>query len=235
MVIGHEFVGRVADASQVGPSQTGKDGKQKGKQRLKVGDKLVVDPRLNCRECWDCMNGNDNLCVKWGFLGLSGGGGGFCERVAVRESMCYIVPDSVDLGDAVVIEPLVVGRHALAVAGAVDWGKVSVLVVGGGPVGLSVLWNLKVMGVGKVYVSEPTKTRRDMVGELADEVFDPSKQNVADMCRERTLGRGVDVVFDCAGVPLGMRTGMDAVRRKGVYINVAGWEQPVSTHRIKGG
>jgi NADPH:quinone reductase-like Zn-dependent oxidoreductase len=46
--------------------------------------------------------------------------------------------------------------------------------------------------------------------------------------REQTEGGGVDVVFDCAGVQKGFNTGMDALRYKGVYMNVAAWGIPVS-------
>jgi len=58
-------------------------------------------------------------------------------------------------------------------------------------------------------------------------VFNPLITNVANECRARTGGVGVDVVFDCAGIPAGLNNGMDALRIRGTYVNVAGWEQPV--------
>ena len=78
-----------------------------------------------------------------------------------------------------------------------------------------------------MFVSEPTAVRQEHARELADEVFNPLITNIGEECRTRTDGRGVDVVFDCAGVPAGMRSGMDAVKKRGLYVNVAGWEEQV--------
>ena len=73
-------------------------------------------------------------------------------------------------------------------------------------------------------VSEPTATRQAQCKPWVAHVIDPIQQNVADECRKHTDGKGVDVVFDCAGIRRGMEAGMDALRPKGVYVNVAGWE-----------
>lgn len=54
------------------------------------------------------------------------------------------------------------------------------------------------------------------------------KVKIGDECRKLTGGIGVDVVFDCAGTPAGLDAGMDALRTRGTYVNVAGWEKPVS-------
>ena len=63
---------------------------------------------------------------------------------------------------------------------------------------------------------------------LAHQVFDPSESKVGDVCRELTDGKGVDVVFDCAGVMPGLKDGIDGLKHGGKYVNVAGWETPVS-------
>lgn len=194
----------------------------------------MVDPRLNCQQCGACKSKNSNICLKWGFLGLSGGGGGgagFSEKVNVATRMCHALPESVNLNDAALIEPLTVGRHALAAASIDDFSKLNILVIGGGPVGLAVLYNLRAKGAGQVFVSEPTARRSAMVKdlELANEVFNPLITSVPEECRSRTDGKGVDVVFDCAGIPAGLKAGTDSLRVKGAYVNVAGWEQPVSS------
>lgn len=219
VTLGHEFCGRISQVS----AEAGENG-------WKVGDAVMVDPRLNCQKCEVCLRGDDNVCSKWGFLGLNGGGGGgagFAEKCAVQSRMCYLLPESVKLENAALIEPLAVGRHALNNSGFEDFSKLNILVVGGGPVGLSVLHNLRAKGAGKLYVSEPTAKRQQQTREFADEVFNPLITNVAEECRAKTNGAGVDLVFDCAGIPAGLKNGMDALRIKGTYVNVAGWEQPV--------
>lgn len=188
----------------------------------------MVDPRFYCKSCHRCDSAQTNICTQWGFRGLQGWGGGFSELVAVDEDMCYALPDSIPLSHAALIEPLVVGRHALKSSGFESFGDSSVLVLGGGPVGLAVILNLRAQGVKRVYVSEPTLKRQLQTADYADEVFNPLKIKVGDRCRELTDGQGVDLVFDCAGIPAGLKDGMDALKPKGTYVNVAGWEQPVS-------
>ena len=54
------------------------------------------------------------------------------------------------------------------------------------------------------------------------------KEIVGQKCRELTAGEGVDIVFDCAGIQPGLQDGVEAVRHRGTYLNVAGWEKSVS-------
>lgn len=211
VTLGHEFCGHIASTTPPGT-------KGAGGVELQKGMAVMADPRLNCRNCFSCNVGSTNVCRQWGFLGLSGGGGGgFSEKVAVASHMLYSLPDSVRLEDAVLIEPLAVGRHALTVTEieAEQWSKLAVLVLGGGPVGMSVLLNLRVKGANAVYLSEPTAKRAQQTEAFAEKVFNPMKVKVADQCREYTEGKGVDLVFDCAGIPAAMKDGMDALRPKG--------------------
>jgi threonine dehydrogenase-like Zn-dependent dehydrogenase len=198
----------------------------------------MVDPRIICRKCTSCTSGCDNICTNWGYIGLNGGGGGgagFSEKVNVETRMCHVLPDdgTVDLNSVVLCQPLTVGRHALAASGIPDFTGLNVLVLGGGPVGLAVLLNLRAKGVGvglsgRVFVSEPTAKRSEMIQRLglSEDILNPMTANVAEECRSRTGGRGVDVVFDSAGAEAGMLAGMESLKLRGTYVNIAGWRQP---------
>ena len=125
VTLGHEFCGHV---TSVPDGAKGADGTP-----LREGQPVMVDPRLNCRSCFSCNDGSTNLCSKWAFLGLAGGGGGFSETVAVQPHMCYPLPEDMPLDQAVLIEPLAVGRHAIVKTGLPleDFKDLSFLVVGG--------------------------------------------------------------------------------------------------------
>jgi threonine dehydrogenase-like Zn-dependent dehydrogenase len=213
VTLGHEFCGRISQAPK------GSD--------LKVGQAVMVDPRLYCRSCHPCSTKVTNACDQWGFKGLSGTGGGFSEAVAIDTRMCYPIPESM-LEYAALIEPLTVAWHALKISGLKSFKGKTALVVGGGPVGIALIFVLRSWGVDKVFVSEPTVTRRKQNAEFADEVFNPIEQKVGEKCRSLTGGRGVDIVFDAAGIAAGMKDGMDALKQRGTYVNVAAWETPVS-------
>ncbi|KAJ9636464.1 hypothetical protein H2204_005297 [Knufia peltigerae] len=211
VIMGHEFCGKISKA----PPSSG----------LKIGQPVMVDPRIYCKSCYTCQSSNTNICTQWGFLGLGADfGGGLAESIAVRPEMCYPLPDSVSLADAAVIEPLVVGRHAIKCSGFDDFSLLSALVIGGGPVGVAVIHNLRAKGSKQIFVSEPTQRRHAHVSQIADAVFDPTKLDVGEKCRSLTNGKGVDVVFDCAGVNAGLQQGMDSLRRRGTMVNVAAWE-----------
>jgi threonine dehydrogenase-like Zn-dependent dehydrogenase len=188
----------------------------------------MVDPRHYCRSCRNCDAKFTNACAKWGFVGLSGGGGGLSETVAIHHEQLYPIPESV-LENAALIEPLAVAWHAVKASQIPDFKELNVLILGGGPVGIALIYVLRYCGAKMIAVSEPTKTRRAQNEKLADIVINPTDEKVGDKCRSLTDGNGVDVVFDAAGVPAGLEAGMDAVRHRGMYVNVAGWEKPVCT------
>lgn len=187
----------------------------------------MADPRINCTSCHQCTTGADNVCETWGFLGLSGGGGGLSELVAVEPRMLHAIPDSIPLENAALIEPLSVAWHAVRNSKMTSFKSVPVLILGGGPVGVAVLYVLKAWGADRVYVSEPSTKRRSVLESIAEVVMDPLAETVSRRCMELTDGKGVRVVFDCAGIQAALDEGFQSLAFKGTYVNVAGWEVPV--------
>ncbi|KAF2744778.1 GroES-like protein [Sporormia fimetaria CBS 119925] len=213
VTMGHEFCGRIISAPEG--------------SNLSPGQAVMVDPRVYCKNCNRCKASSTNVCHSWGFKGLSGTGGGFSEAVAIDAKLCYPLPDSVDLSLAALIEPLAVAWHAIEIGDVPNWENQSVLILGGGPVGIAHIYVLRAKGCKKIYVSEPTATRAAQNKKIADEVFNPINEDVAATCKDLTDGVGIDVVFDCAGVQKALDVGMDALRHRGIYMNVAAWETPI--------
>lgn len=214
ITLGHEFCGRLTSVPEG--------------SKLKVGQAVMVDPHCICRQCSCCTSGNDQSCQKLSFLGGSTkNGGGLSEFVAVEEPHCLPLPENVSLEFAAVIEPLVVCHHAAKAAGT-DLKGLDVLILGGGPVGSALIPILKAHQVSKIFLSEPTSKRREQNKTTVDRVIDPRSEKVGDVCRELTGGKGVDVVFDCAGVQPGLEAAFDALKHAGIFVNIAVWEKPVS-------
>jgi threonine dehydrogenase-like Zn-dependent dehydrogenase len=238
VAFGHEFTGRISALPDKYTDE------HRGGRTFNIGMPVMIDPRIICRTCPSCTSGANNICSNWGYIGLNGGGGGgagFSQKCNVEMRMVHILPDdgSVDLNSAVLCQPLTVGRHAMISSGVGidDWANKNVLVLGGGPVGLAVLLNLRARGLGvgsgcsgKVFVSEPTAKRARMIKQLGlaedDNILDPRTVDVAERCRAGTAGKGIDVVFDAAGVEAAMLAGMDSLRIRGTYVNIAGWKTP---------
>lgn len=185
VVMGHEFSGVVEELGE------GVDG-------LEVGDRVVVEPLMVDGTCPACQAGKYNLCEQMGFIGISGLGGGLSERIVVDRRWVHPVGD-LPLDQAALIEPLAVALHAVKHAGAEE-GQTAV-VGGAGPIGLLVAAVLKAKGL-RVIVSEMSTARREKAREtgVADVVVDPAKEDLAEVVRTETEGRGAEVAFDAAGV-----------------------------------
>jgi len=219
ITLGHEFCGRISWVPEG--------------SNLKLGQPVMVDPRLYCANCPHCLRTKTNTCELWGFLGLSGGGGGLSETISVDAKACHVLPESTDLRFAALIEPLTVARHALSLPGLPRVEGLNILILGGGPVGIAVALDLKIHGAKHIIVSEPSPGRRNQVLKYCDVALDPLETSIAKECRNLTGGLGVDLVFDCAGVMPALKTGFDALRSQGTYVNVAGWSSPVCFLRLE--
>ncbi|KAF9774821.1 hypothetical protein IL306_007151 [Fusarium sp. DS 682] len=207
VTLGHEACGII---HETGPGS-----------KLSVGQAVMINPRLYCQTCVECQSRNNQLCPKSGWVGFSGGGGGgFSEFVAVDESRCYPIPADL-LDKAALIEPLAVARHGLRSSKIKDFTNKTALVLGGGPIGQAVIHDLKAQGVTQVFVSEPSTVRKQQAERIGAIVFDPKTVDVTREILSRTNETGVDVAFDCAGVPPAAKVGLDSLRKKGVFVMIA--------------
>lgn len=212
MTMGHEVCARVLSA----PQESG----------LKEGDAVIVDPRFYCLDCSRCRVSHTHGCATLGLKGFHSAGG-FAERMSVQTKHCHRLPPDVDLRLAALIEPLAVAWHAVTMCEVDDWASKRVLVLGGGPIGIATTYVLQAKGCGVICISEPTATRAAQNKGLTEHVVNPVSEDVVAKCMALTDGEGVDVVFDCAGVQKGMDAGVQALRFRGVYMNIAMWASPV--------
>ncbi|MDR1018548.1 MAG: alcohol dehydrogenase catalytic domain-containing protein [Lachnospiraceae bacterium] len=210
LVLGHEFSG---DITKVGKDVKG----------LKVGDRVSVNPMVTCNECKFCKAGQGNLCGNRRSLGTAINGrtdGAMREYMTVPDWMVVPLPDNVTYESGAMLEPCGV-TLACAKRGHTEDEK-SVLIYGAGPIGLLILKFLKALGVPKVIVSEPLKTRRDRAKENgADLVIDPVAEDVAEIVKGETEGYGADRVIIAAGVGNLINCSFKAVRNGGTIVLVA--------------
>ena len=210
VTMGHEFSGTVV---AVGERVTG----------VEVGQRVAPSALQRCGECESCRSGWPQLCALLAFHGLSGGGGGFAAFDTFPANLAHVLPDSVDDQLGALIEPLATGVHAIARGGVEDGD--TVVILGGGPIGLTTLVSALAGRASQVVVSEPNPARAKAAERLgATAVLDPTTTDVVAAVRDLTGGRGADVALDAAAAPSSFDTALGSVRPRGSVVNVAVWE-----------
>lgn len=210
---------------------------------VKVGQKVAVFPIITDGSCYWCEKETYGLCESWGFLGYSGYGGGFAEYLCVESQACHIIPDSMGLDVAALVEPLAVGWHAVKIAELSPSDHA--LVVGSGmsqriiratvpnagcvgPIGIAVIHCLLAHGVSSITVSEPSELRAAHAKTAgATHALNPIKEDVVEFSKKIGDGRGFHAVFDCAGVQVAFDSALACVRGRGKIVNVAVFESPL--------
>ena len=159
--------------------------------------------------------------------------GALAEFVTVRADQCHVLPAEMDDGIGAMMEPLSVALHALKRAGTVS-GK-SVLVVGGGTIGLLVAITARAFGAVPVVVSDPVAARRNKAVELGvDVALDPAVPDFQDKVRDLT-GEGFDTIFEASGSPRALRAAFDLARPGGTMVQIGtlgGDDIPIPVNQI---
>ncbi|MFN2538389.1 MAG: zinc-binding dehydrogenase [Mycobacteriales bacterium] len=207
---------------------------------LAAGSRVVLDPVLGCvarglTPCPSCADGDSGRCARVTLGHVSPGlqtgfcadtGGGWSSELVAHPSQLYAVPDELPDERAVLTEPLAcsvhVARRTACAAGA------SVLLVGGGAVGLLTLLAMRVLtDAGRITAVAKHPRQAALARELgADAVVRPDEA-VRDVRRatgavvlspERghdfLLG-GVDVAVECTGTRAGLDLALRSTRAGG--------------------
>jgi 2-desacetyl-2-hydroxyethyl bacteriochlorophyllide A dehydrogenase len=193
-VMGHEFGGRVA---AVGPDANDD----------LVGALVAVNPVVSCGSCEPCRAQRLNLCSNRRLYGCTPElPGAFADHVVVAAGNAVPMPEAAGPRVALV-EPLSVGAHAAGLAriAASD----SVVVIGGGPIGIAAAL-AAARRSEHVRVSEPEPRRRGLLEELGLTALDPADVPAGE----------ADVVLECVGYPQTLQAAMTATRAGATIILV---------------
>ncbi|MEA3345919.1 MAG: alcohol dehydrogenase catalytic domain-containing protein [Chloroflexota bacterium] len=185
---GHELDGVVA---ALGP----------GVSKLKVGDRVGIEPLhlIGCGECRWCREGHYEACPKRGMVdGVRRHSSGFAELDVAPEENCYPLPDELSIEAASILDVYSCAVHAVHRVPVKH--NYSVVVVGTGPIGLSVAEAYKALGARQVIVVG----RRDAILAqaqeiVADEVINNTKVDPVEAVKELTDGEGANVVIEAVG------------------------------------
>jgi L-idonate 5-dehydrogenase len=222
-VLGHEVAGEIA---ALGEGVTG----------LQVGQRVAVNPGLNCGTCRFCVKGMPNHCLNMRFMGSASTfphmQGMFRQYITAAARQCVPVPDSLDFAQASMAEPLAVALHALKLAGSLVGAKM--LLVGCGPIGCIVLAAARRAGAHRIVALDLADKALAMAASLgADETVLANDQARIDAwSRERGT---FDVVIEASGSPAGLDAALRSMRAGGTVIqlgNLPAGQSPVAANLV---
>ena len=162
-----------------------------------TGTMVCIRPTW-CGRCPNCLAGKPHLCrVHRRTTGIGDLPGGFAEYVKAYPQMLIPIPAGVDSRNAALAETFASALHAIRCTGE---GRGSALVMGGGPIGLSAIRLLKILGYAPIVLFEPVPAKREIaMGYGADAAFDPAAKDVMAQALSVSPG-GFDKAFECSGV-----------------------------------
>jgi len=162
-----------------------------------IGARVCIRPTY-CGKCVNCLSGKQQLCrVNRRTTGIGDLPGGFAEYVKVYPQMLIPIPRGVNSRNAALAETFASALHAVNCTSAKTG---SVLVTGGGPIGLCAVRILKLLDYGPIVLFEPVKAKRDIALLYgADYVFDPHEPDLDNHVLS-IIGGGFIKTFECSGV-----------------------------------
>ncbi len=179
---------------------------------LDDGTEVAVQPNVWCGACDRCLAGETNLC-RTGLSRLHGVSvdGGFADEVIVDRSCLIALPAGVSPEIGALVEPLAVAVHALNRIESEFADGASVLVIGGGSIGLAVVAVARARGI-----DIDLSARYDHQHEVGERLG-----------AGRALADEYDVVVDAAGSQSSLDTAVARVRPGGTLLVAATYWEPV--------
>ncbi len=203
---GHEFAGRVVEVGE-------------GVTKLKLGDRVAVEPGIFCGKCEWCKKGKYNLCEHVKFLSAPRAHGAMREYVSHPADLCFKLPDNMSSMEGALVEPLAVGLNSVLKSG-IQMGQTAV-VLGSGCIGLVTIMALKAAGVTDITVCDLFDIRLQKALEVgAARVINSGEVDPIAEVLKCTGGIGADYVYETAGNRVTAAQSIDMAKRGGIIMQI---------------
>ncbi len=206
--LGHEISGEVVDTR--GNVTT-----------LSKGEKVTIEPAVNCGNCINCRMGNYNFCDELTFL-YRQGKAGMAKYIEVAEDKAYKISDELGYDEAALIEPLAVAVHA--------WQKVNnsltdkVAIIGSGTIGLLLTQLAVINGVKEVTVFGLKDFKLNLAAKFGATNIINNSQNY-NMNNEHD---NYDKVFEAVGINQTLDQSLELIKQNGEIILVGLYKNDVT-------
>ena len=234
LVLGHEAAGVVTAVGD-------------GVDRTAVGDHVVLNWSPACRACWFCTHGEPFLCERSSTAAMPRGStsdgsplyvtlglGSLADEVVVPQNAVIPVDRELPFDVAALLGCAVLtGVGAVRNTAKVQPGQ-SVLVIGLGGVGLSVLAGARMAGASPIIAVDVSEAKRELALAAGATDYVVSDDEMPKAIRALTT-RGADVAFECVGRSSTIKTAWRSTRRGGqvVVVGMGGRDDNVSISALE--
>lgn len=199
MIIGHEFVGVIAE---VGANV----------QRFKPGDLVDGEGHIVCGQCRNCLAGRRHLCKDTKGVGVNRDGA-FAEYLCIPASNAVHVDPAIPLEVLSCFDPLGNATHATL---QFDLIGEDVLITGAGPIGCMAAAIAKQVGARHVVVTDINPARLALAKKMgATRVVDVSREQLPGVQDALGMKEGFDVGLEMSGSPRALSDMIDNMAHGG--------------------
>jgi D-arabinose 1-dehydrogenase-like Zn-dependent alcohol dehydrogenase len=202
--LGHEIAGVVEEVGSDVPKDL-------------IGTKRAIFPWIGCGQCRECLAGDENLCTKQRFLGVSIDGG-FATHVLVPDAKYLLEYDPLPVNQAATLMCSGVTAYG-ALKRLVDRPRQrNLLLIGLGGVGMMGLALAQAMFKQPITVADLSAAARETaLKNGAAFAYDPSEPEIARRIIKETEG-GFDEIVDFAGNEKSMAFAVSVLARGGKIV-----------------
>ncbi|WP_312387170.1 galactitol-1-phosphate 5-dehydrogenase [Atlantibacter hermannii] len=214
LVLGHELSGEIVESQS---------------PRFKPGQRVTANPLITCGQCDYCREGRDNLCSDRHMIGMDWPGA-FAEYLAIPASSVVALPDGLSLADAAITEPAATVVHALRLtqrAMHTPLAESSVLVIGGGAIGLLTVLVLRAWGCRQITLAETNPLRAGTARQYTGCACINPIENPVEASSHK-------VVIDAVGSAITRKLAIHSVKPGGVvmHIGLQDWDSEIDMRKI---
>lgn len=192
-----------------------------GVENVKPGERCAVEPYMNCGTCHPCRHGRGNCCENLKVIGVMTDGG-LRERIILPARKLHPA-SALSPEQCALVETLAIGCHAVD-RGSPAPGE-AVLVIGAGPIGLSVIEFAKLSGA-RTLAMDINEQRLAFVRErmgVPETILARGDGTELEALRALTDGTLAQVVIDATGSSGSMSRALEYVGFAGrlVYVGIS--------------
>jgi threonine dehydrogenase-like Zn-dependent dehydrogenase len=188
-ILGHEFVGKVVQASD----------------QSWIGQRVVGEINVFCGACEQCLNGRPTHCENRTVLGIANRDGTFAEYTSLPIANLHRVPDSVPDDAAVFTEPL---AAALEIQEQVHIQPTDrILLIGAGRLGQLIAQTLALTGADLRVLARHSHQQKLL-----------TDRNIRIIKEDEIQRWRWDIVVEATGSPAGFELARKAIRPRGTLV-----------------